>query len=111
MLKFNIARVLKLRGIEKRYSYLHKNGFSQGTADNLSRNNISGMKDYNFEKLCVLLHCEPNDLFEWIPDKGVAEEGHPLAGLKRTQTSTLDFTNALRKIPINKVEEAIAGLK
>jgi len=111
MLKFNISRVLKLRGIEKPYAYLRRRGFSQTTASNLAGNKIAGMKDYNIQRLCVLLRCEPNDLFEWTPEKNESVEGHPLAGLKRAETQTINFADALRKIPINKVEETIAGLK
>jgi DNA-binding Xre family transcriptional regulator len=64
MLTLNLSRVFALRGIEKPYTELVKCGISRPTAHNLLSLRVTSIKYSHLEKICELLNCEPNDLFE-----------------------------------------------
>ncbi len=105
MLYFNIKRVLELRGIEKPYSFLAANGFASQTATNFLNNQIGHIKPAQMEKICLLLHCTPNDLFDWRPDKNTAgAENHPLKALTRTKPSP-HISELVKDLPVEKMGE------
>lgn len=57
------------------------------------------------EKLCFLLHCTPNDLFEWRPDKNtLGAENHPLKALMREKPSP-HISELVRDLPVEKMGE------
>lgn len=87
MLSLNLAPIFKERGIEKPYSFLIKAGFSPHTAIRLSGNKASMLSVAHIATLCIILVCEPNDLFQWTPDdKHPLNEDHPLTKLERQET-------------------------
>lgn len=74
----------------------------------------SNVKIKNLEKLCRLLKCTPNDLFEWRPREGETplEESHPLNTLRREKT--FDINRLMKDVPLEKladVENFIKDLK
>lgn len=99
-----------MRGIDRPYAFLVKNGFSAGASSSWSQNQVGCIKPEQMEKLCMLLNCTPNDLFEWREDnKTVVPEGHAIRSLKKSNTHL-----ALRDIPADKLEklgEMLAELK
>jgi len=113
MIYFNVKRVLKLRGIENPYKFLTKNGFVSQTATNLANNQIGHIKPEQMEKLCLLLHCTPNDLFEWQPDANMlGSENHPLKALVRAPSPHI--SELVKDLPVEKMpelEEIIKNLK
>ena len=106
MLYFNVKRVLEMRGIERPYAFLVKNGFSSQMATNLTNNRVGHVKPQQMEKLCVLLHCTPNDLFEWQADKNTfaAEGNHPLKTLSREKPAA-PISEMVRDLPVEKMNE------
>lgn len=114
MLYFNVKRVLKLRGIENPYKFLTQNGFVSQTATNLANNQIGHIKPEQMEKLCLLLHCTPNDLFEWQPEaNAVHAETHPLKNLVR-ETPSPHISELVKDLPVGKMaelEQLIKNLK
>lgn len=104
MLYFNIKRVLALRGIEKPYAFLVKNGFASQTATNLSNNQIGHIKPSQIEKLCLLLNCTPNDLFDWRPDANSSvSENHALRTLIKEKIPS--FSEMVKDMPVEKLGE------
>ena len=90
-----------MRGIQRPYSFLVKNGFAAQTATNWSQNYIGCVRAEQMEKLCMLLNCTPNDLFEWRDDnKTVVPDGHALSSLKKSNNPFV-----LRDIPADKLEK------
>ena len=82
MLTFNPKRIMAMRGIEKVFNYLHKNGFGRSTAYHIANEAVFSIKIEQISKLCVLLNCTPNELFEWYPDtQTVLPENHALKAL------------------------------
>jgi hypothetical protein len=108
MLFFNLKRVLDMRGIDRPYSFLVKNGFASQTATDWSQNYVGCVRAEKLEKLCMLLNCTPNDLFEWREDtKTVVADGHALRSLQKTNKPLI-----LHDIPADKLEklaELLAG--
>lgn len=105
MLSFNIRRVFALRGIENPLVFMMKNGFIRPTASGLLNRRAAGIKFEHLEKLCLMLNCTPNDLFEWKTDaKSVVAENHPLQTLKRAE-NVRKFTELLKDIPMEQMEK------
>jgi DNA-binding Xre family transcriptional regulator len=105
MLRYNIKRVLVLRGIERPHSFLMKNGFASQTARNFMTNNVVHIKPAQIERLCVLLHCTPNDLYEWQPNASApVAENHPLKELKREKPAQ-SFSQMVKDLPVEKMSE------
>lgn len=110
MLRFNLKRVLELRGVERPYSWLVRNGFVPATASNWARNQIGYVKPEQIERLCLLLNCTPNDLFEWRDDgRNVLAETHALRSLARG-SATRSVSELARDIPADKLEKMIDTL-
>lgn len=68
MLKNHLS---KLMG-EKRYSIVEvsrKTGLTTSTISNLYNDKVKRLDFDTLEKLCKLFNCQPNDLFEYIPDE------------------------------------------
>ncbi|WP_339017682.1 helix-turn-helix transcriptional regulator [Fusobacterium animalis] len=68
MLKNHLS---KLMG-EKRYTIIEvsrKTGLTTSTISNLYNDKVKRLDFDTLEKLCKLFNCQPNDLFEYIPDK------------------------------------------
>ena len=67
MLKNHLS---KLMG-EKRYTIIEvsrKTGLTTSTISNLYNDKVKRLDFDTLEKLCKLFNCQPNDLFEYIPD-------------------------------------------
>jgi DNA-binding Xre family transcriptional regulator len=105
MLYFNIKRLLDLRGIDKPYAFLVKNGFVSQTATNIINNRIARITPAQMEKLCLLLHCTPNDLFDWRPGaNSVVAENHPLRTLVKEKNPP-SISQMVKDLPVEKLSE------
>lgn len=109
MLTINLHRVFALRGIQNPFTELMKLGISRPTATNLLNNRVLSIKNDYLEKICELLNCEPNDLYEWRPSSTAANaENHPLKALRR-ENSTANINEMLRNLPLEKLGQ-VEGL-
>ena len=105
MLIFNIQRVFALRGISNPYTQLVKIGISRPTASNLLDNRVNSIQGKHLEKICEYLRCEPNDLYEWKPNRDTVDaENHPLKGLRRDNKAS-NYSELIRNIPLNKIDQ------
>ena len=93
MLRFDISKLVKQRGVASTAVFLGKRGFSLSKAHSLAHgSSIRLMRDDTVTKLCKALICTPNDLFEWTGG----------------QTSYLtELNKAVNPFPLN----ALGGLK
>jgi len=103
MLIFNLQRLFTLRGIDKPYAFMVKNGFASSSASNLLRYYPVVFKIKTLERLCVLLNCTPNDIFEWRDDKNDLPEDHALNGLKREAVK--NFSEMIKNLPLEKMKD------
>ncbi|MCD9187051.1 MAG: helix-turn-helix transcriptional regulator [Pyrinomonadaceae bacterium] len=105
MLIFNPKRIFALRGVESASGMLARNGFLPSTATRFLQADTSLVKIRSIEKVCVLMNCTPNDLFEWKPDnKTVLAENHPLNTLKR-EGQMKNLRELLQDMPVEKLAE------
>ncbi len=53
--------------------FLRKNGISPGIADKLSKD-YGSIDTRTIVKICILLHCQPGDIMECLPDPAAEKE-------------------------------------
>ncbi len=104
MLYLNVSRVMNLRGIIKRFAYLHKNGFIRSTALSLANNQVWQIKLSQIEQLCLLLNCTPNDLFQWQPDEHQKVTENVALKVLIRDNSALVISQIVKDMPIEKLE-------
>ncbi len=105
MLYLNITRIATLRGIGNTTQFLIQNGFSRSIANRILKRADSYIKFSHIEKICLLLHCTPNDLLQWRPDaKMPVQPNEPLNALIHPQAQ--DLLNFLQNADINKLSLA-----
>lgn len=104
MLIFNPNKMFALRGIDKPYSFLVRNGFASTTASDLINIKKPLVRTEYLEKICVLLNCTPNDLYEWKPDnKTVLPENHPIKTLQKPDFPQI--SEIIKDLPVEKLPE------
>ena len=101
MLYLNISRIMSLRAIPNAQKYLIANGFSYNIAFRIMHEVDSQMKFQHMEKLCLILHCTPNDLLSWQPTPS-ADKNEPLFALVH---DTQNVLNKLKNAPIEKLNQ------
>lgn len=114
MLIFNPKRMIKMREIEKPHLALVKAGISSATATKFLNYYCVSVTMKHLERLCEMLYCTPNDLFDWKPnEKSPLPEEHPLQSLKRTQKLS-NIREMLKDMPVEKlseIENVIANIR
>lgn len=105
MLTTNFDKMFDLRGIKNPYTYLLQNGFSRTVAWRICQNDFVKLDLFYLEKLCLLLHCTPHDVLEWIPDSNPQDnEQQPLNNLKPKKKSNR-LSKLIDQFPVDKIEE------
>lgn len=105
MLRYNFDRIFRARGIEKRFAYLRRAGFSDNFAVRINKNNVANIRLQEIEKLCILLRCTPNDFFEWVPDnENDVPKDHPIYAIRKSE-KVVDITKTLNSVPLNKLDK------
>lgn len=110
MLRINLQRVFKTRGIEKPSFFLQSHGFTITTANRALKGEYVNFSMHTIEKLCLIFHCTPNDLLEWVPPKsGEIPETEPLYTLRRLNkvASVSQLINGASLEQLEKMEEII----
>lgn len=84
MLFLNLNRMFFLRGINNPHRFLVNNGFTANVSQRIIHNQKTHIKMEQLLRLCELLRCTPNDLFDFKPSKNsYIDEAHPLHELKK----------------------------
>ena len=87
MIRLNLNRLTFQKGITKPIGYLRTIGIRYETAKHYMGGRQKTLKLIDIEKLCMALHCTPNDLLEWHQSEHDAPlpATHPLAALHRAE--------------------------
>ena len=92
MLKIDVERHCRLRGLTSSAAYLRSIGFSFWVSNKLVSDKINSISLYDLEMLCKAFKCTPNDLLEWVPDtKEENTPDHPLASLLNDKSAEKSF--------------------
>lgn len=105
MLKYNFTRVFRAKAIERPFTFLRKNGFSDKFATKIKNNRIKRIDLNELERLCIVLKCTPNNFLEWTPDSSIQiEDNHPLNDLRKYDNE-VDMVKTLNSLPFSKLKE------
>lgn len=103
-----------MRGIENPARHLLKLGISRPTISRLMHGDKSWVSYAHLEKICTVLNCTPNDLFEWKPSADSnLPENHALYALRRTDSGR-SLNEIVKDIPLERmseVENLLNGMK
>ncbi|RTY86620.1 helix-turn-helix transcriptional regulator [Flavobacterium sp. GT3R68] len=105
MLFFNFARIFKLKGINRPFSYLTSIGYSGGYATKLANNRVHEINLDRLEKFCRDFNCTPNDIldFRLYVNDTIAED-HPLRSLTKQLISN-EITEKINAMPVDKIQQ------
>jgi hypothetical protein len=107
MLSLHLHPIFKARGIARPYSFLVKSGFTYHAAANLTSNRYSTINLAYIDKLCILLHCTPNDLLVYTPEPNqILADNHPLKRLSK-QDAELNWLDSIKTLPIDQLKEIV----
>ena len=67
MIKLRILEILEQKGLTKYWLYKQM-GMSYQNFNKMVNNDTKSIRYTNLEALCVILECNPSDLFEYIPE-------------------------------------------
>lgn len=111
MLQLNLKPLFAARGIDRPYYFLKKHGFSHEAANSLRSGKRIMIDVRHMEKLCEILWCEPNDLFEWYPaSERIIPDAHPLFNLKTGKEATINISKMTASIPYKDLKQLSATL-
>lgn len=105
MLKLRLKFILETKGVVNPYNFLIKHGFTPNIATRYLNSKVDMVNLAYLEKLCLILHFSPNELFEWEPSKdATVTEEHPLAMLIRND-KPFNIISHINKLPLDKVKQ------
>ena len=105
MLTINAGRVFKLRGLSGYLIRLVRAKISRRAAHGYLDGPAANIRLKHLEKICLMLNCTPNDLFDWKPDAEInPPESHALYGLQKNNEIKV-FSEKIKNVPIEKLAE------
>jgi DNA-binding Xre family transcriptional regulator len=105
MLFLNLNRLFYLRGITNPHRFLVQNGFSANISQRILHNQKTTIKMQHLLRLCELLRCTPNDLFDFQLGKNkFIDKDHPLHSLKK-QPIPVNLQEYFKEASFNEIEE------
>lgn len=105
MLTINAGRIFKMRGLSGHLIRLVRAKITRRTAHGFLDGSAKTVKLKHLEKMCLLLNCTPNDLFDWKPDEeSNPPESHSLYSLRKN-VEIKNFSEKLKDVPIEKLKE------
>jgi DNA-binding Xre family transcriptional regulator len=110
MLLLNLSPIFTARGIDRPHAFLVKAGIHSSTANKILSGNTRVFRLDHIELLCKTLVCEPNDLVQWIPDKGEQLAAtHPLHSLKQQETVN-SWQETLAAMPFKQLKQVTKAI-
>lgn len=112
MIRLNLNRIARQKGIVRPYTSLRALGISHGMASHYLAGLHKVLKLADIEKICLAWHCSPNDMLEWTQTEHDAAlpAHHPLEVLHRTNPSA-NINQLLLNASLQKLEEVERLLK
>lgn len=111
MLRLDLNRIFRVKGIGKKNSYLVSRGHSSTYASHLVNNQVVSISFAKMEDLCRDFNCTPNDLFDFVPEKdSTLPEGHALWSLRKSDKIE-EVNKLLNELPMERIEELYRVLK
>jgi len=106
MLRLNLDRIFKVKGISKTNQYLIKLGNSDGYASQLVHGRSVSIRFDKLEILCKALNCTPNDLFDYKDDAKALGAKWDMSCKKWYYENNLSDANKIAILEIEKKSES-----
>lgn len=104
MLKFDVSRVLLMKGIGRPGVYLRKLGYTPGKASRLVNGTTASINLYDLEQICLRLNCTPNDLLDWSPSDSEDDiANHALQSIRRKEAA-VGLVALVQGLPVEKMQ-------
>lgn len=111
MLRLDLDRIFKVKGITKTNQFLFDLGNSKGYASQLVHGKSVSIRFDKLEQLCKAFNCTPNDLFDYTDDATKPlPEAHALHSISRNDAIG-EVNKLLNDLPMDKIEELYKILK
>ncbi len=113
MLRFNLNVIFTKRNISHPRRFLMETiKVNHVTASNLLYGRTKSLHLSYVSRLCAALQCTPDELLEWVPEKGgKLPERHPLKKLTNRQEEKMLVEQALEKVGVMSAEQLRAMVK
>jgi putative transcriptional regulator len=83
MLELRIKELMKEKGVKAPFQALRKLGITHALAQKYMQGKKKWILLTHIQAICLYLRCEPNDLFQWVPDDALQDTEHqPLQKIK-----------------------------
>ncbi len=101
MLKFKVKQLIEAHGVKHPAIWLKKAcGMNRGKAYKIINNQQEMISLEDFSRLCMMLHCTPNDLMYWeeTPRLGI-HETHPCRTQLTPPAKLSNWNDLLKNLP------------
>ncbi len=110
MLTYNFKQIFKARGIRNPATMLVKNGITYNIANRIAAGSVDKISLRIMEKVCRVLNCTPNDIYNFTPDNEADKSEHnALMALSKNDSRATAVQELLQTLPIEKLS-ALADL-
>lgn len=108
MVRSRIKELMKARGVKAPLAALMKAGISQGVAQKMLNGSKKWISIAHVEKLCILLRCTPNDLYEWVPDNQAEDyPENPLQVIR--QKPAFNLEEVVKNMTLEEIKKKFGG--
>ena len=105
MLRYNLQRIFRLKGIDKPFTFLKKHGFSHAVAHKIATGKKLDLTLREIEKVCTIFNCRLDDILEWIPEKPEDEKVNKLFEHLIKDEPATSLSKKLQKLSPAKLKE------
>ena len=101
MLRFKLVNKIQEAGFHRPFSFLHKTmGFGTTKTAKYVKDVQQSISLADLTRLCLKLHCTPNDLFYWRATTRLPlPEGHPIADALTAPNEVSGWQETLNSLP------------
>ena len=110
MITLNIPRIALLKGVQRPYTYLVKNGFTPQTAKDLIAGRVRRLDFAHLEKLCRIFRCEPYDLYDYTPDPNRHVQGEDHLAFLTKPKADKSIHSLIAKLSLKQMESLVADV-
>ena len=111
MITLDIERLCQIKGIDKTYAFLYRNGFTHRVSHLLASGAKKSIRLDHLERLCRILHCAPQDLLNYKPTgRGIDPTNDVLLPLRKAPLRTKSLNSLLASLPPEEILRVTAEL-
>ncbi len=110
MITLNIARIATIKGIQRPYTFLVKQGFSPQMAKTMLSGRAQSLHFAYLERLCRIFRCEPYDLFDYRPHYDMLSSSTDHLAFLTKPAEVKDLRSLLANLSVKEMEALAADV-